>query len=117
MSHIPSAAGVYAWYKDGRRVYIGKAKNLQKRVGSNHLGRGMSLTGSAFRRNVAEHLGLGTATEIKKRRRVLSTTEIALGCKWISECEVTWIVCGSDSDALAKEKAMKAEFKPLLTKR
>lgn len=51
---VPQAPGVYALYRDGRRVYVGKAADLCDRVWGNHSRRGQSLGASALRRNVAE---------------------------------------------------------------
>jgi hypothetical protein len=53
---VPTDAGVYAWYRDGVAIYVGKAVSLRARVWGNHLGRGSVMTSSAFRRNVAAHL-------------------------------------------------------------
>lgn len=35
---IPHDPGIYAWYRDGKRMYLGKAANLQNRLWNNHLG-------------------------------------------------------------------------------
>jgi len=64
---IPTDPGVYAWYRRGGAIYVGKADSLQQRLWSNHLGRGRVMTGSAFRRNVAQHLGIATANDIKTK--------------------------------------------------
>jgi excinuclease UvrABC nuclease subunit len=113
---LPKDPGVYAWYRNGQRIYVGKATSLQTRVGRNHLGKGRSLGTSAFRRNVAEHLGLGFAAEIKDGRRVFDVQEILLINTWIGACEVAWIVCGSEADACKLEDSLKEEFLPPLTK-
>jgi excinuclease UvrABC nuclease subunit len=113
---IPTSAGIYAWYFKGERIYVGKAANLRKRVGGNHLGQGTCLTGSAFRRNVAEYLGIATAADIKARRRTVSREEADRVCAFIADCEVAWITCGSEPDACCLEDALKQEYKPALTK-
>jgi hypothetical protein len=113
---IPGDPGIYAWYRDGKRMYLGKAANLQNRIWNNHLGRGICLTGSAFRRNVAEHLGIATAADIKSRRRAVTRSEADAVCAWIAKCELTWIVGKSDADALCAEQKLKREFCPPLTK-
>jgi len=51
-------------------VYVGKAKSLSSRLGKAHPGRGVSMTNSALRRNVAEHLGIAAANDIKTGRPV-----------------------------------------------
>jgi hypothetical protein len=48
-ARIPVAPGVYAWYRNGSRAYVGKATSLQNRIGSNHLGRGVCMMHDEFR--------------------------------------------------------------------
>ena len=115
-SQIPQQPGVYAWYRNHRRVYVGKAANLRSRVGGNHLGKGVCLTGSAFRRNVAETLSIASAADIKSGRKQLTRLEVDQVCLWISACEVTWRVCESHDQACDLERRMKHEFRPPLTK-
>ncbi len=115
-AEIPKEPGVYAWFREGLPIYVGKASSLRRRVGGNHLGKGVCLTGSAFRRNVAEHLGIATSADIKAKRREISRKEAdAIGI-WISNCQVTWIVCDSEFDACSLEDRMKQEYQPPLTK-
>lgn len=64
-NQVPTDPGVYAWYRDGAPVYVGKAGDLNQRVWKNHMGRGVVMTGSAFRRNVSQHLGIATAADIQ----------------------------------------------------
>jgi hypothetical protein len=113
---IPTNPGIYGWYRLGKRIYLGKAANLQNRLWNNHLGKGICLTGSAFRRNVAEHLGIATAADIKSGRRTITRAEADTICTWISSCEVSWIVQVSEADALRAEAQLRAEFCPPLTK-
>lgn len=114
---VPDEPGVYAWYRDEQRMYVGKADSLRERVWGNHLGRSRALTSSAFRRNVAEHLGLGTSAELKVRAIELTDAQLDAVRAWIASCGVSWLVCATGADALALETALKAEFKPELTKR
>jgi hypothetical protein len=55
--------GVYTLYRDGAPTYVGLAEkqSLRGRFWGSHRSRGVSMTGSALRRNVAEHLGIATA--------------------------------------------------------
>src|SRR5687767_5379503 len=69
---LPEQPGVYAWYRDGKRMYIGKADSLRARVWSNHLGKSRSLGTSAFRRNVAADHGFGSAADIKAGKITLT---------------------------------------------
>jgi excinuclease UvrABC nuclease subunit len=114
---VPASAGVYALYRGGRRMYVGKAKSLRDRVWKNHSGRGLGMSTSAMRRNVAEHLGLATADEIKKRVYRASQPEAQRVRDWLDDCEIAWRECASETEAAALEKAMKDEYLPPLTKR
>jgi excinuclease UvrABC nuclease subunit len=114
---ISPRPGVYALYRDGSAVYVGKAKSLGSRLWTNHFRRGMSMTNSALRRNVAEFVGIAAAADIKKRRYRPTADDARRVSDWIRECEVAWIECDSEEEALALEKALKAEWKPPLTKR
>lgn len=116
-SDLPLEPGVYAVYRDGNRMYVGKAKELRQRVWSNHSGRGVSMTGSAFRRNVAEHLGISTANAIKKGNYKPTIEDANKIRDWIDACEITWITCKSEQAALDLEDALKLEYKPPLTLR
>ncbi len=113
---VPDEPGAYAWYRDGKRMYVGKAESLRDRVWGNHLGQSKAPTGSAFRRNVAEHLGYGTSAAIKSREVELSTSQLAELRAWIEGCEVAWLTCATKEEAIELEAKLKAEFKPPLTK-
>lgn len=69
---IPDLPGVYAWYPAGERMYVGEGGLLRGRIWSKHLGKNATLRGSAFRRNVAQHLKYGTAAAINAGDVVLT---------------------------------------------
>lgn len=114
---IPLDPGVYALYRSGEPMYVGKAKSLQGRVWKNHSGRGRGMGTSAMRRNVAEYLGIATATEIKEGLFRLSADEAGRVCTWLDRCEIAWRKCDTEAAAVVLEKAMKKEHMPPLTKR
>lgn len=116
-SRLPAGAGVYSIWRDGTPVYVGKAKSLAARLGRAHRGRGLSMGNSALRRNVAEHLGFGSADVIKKGDRRLSPGEVAQVNEYLDACEAAWIVTTDEAAALRLETEFKEEFTPLLTKR
>jgi hypothetical protein len=109
--------GVYAFYRDGSAVYVGKATDLDDRVWCKHLNQKLTMGDSALRRNVAELLGIATPDAIKKRIYVLTAEEVRRVNEWIGGTEVAWIKCESVGDAVALEDAMKLEWMPPLTKR
>jgi hypothetical protein len=88
---VPSAPGVYAWYRGGTAIYVGKADSLVPRVWANHLGNSRSISGSAFRRNVAESLGIASAADIKSGRYAPTDVELVAVRAWIMSCEIAWL--------------------------
>jgi hypothetical protein len=113
---IPLSPGVYAVYRSDERMYVGKAKRLQDRVWGNHSGRGLSMKDSALRRNVAEHLRIAKADDIKKEIHRITEEEEGRVRGWLDGCDVAWRECADHAAAEELEAAMKAEHKPLLTK-
>jgi len=113
---VPVEPGVYAWYRNGERIYVGKADSLRARVFGNHLRASRSLTCSAFRRNVAEHLGIASSARIKSGAVVLTEAQLADVRAWIVGCEVAWLACDSKAEAIDLESRLKKEFRPPLTK-
>jgi hypothetical protein len=78
---------------------------------------GRVMTGSAFRRNVAEHLGIATAAAIKSRAYQPTDDELARIRAFIEACEVAWITTDTPASALTLEREIKREWIPPLTKR
>lgn len=113
---IPTSAGVYALYREGEPMYVGKAKCLQERIWKNHNGRGMSMGTSAMRRNVAEYLGIASANDIKNRRYRITAGEAKLVRAWLDGCDIAWRECADETAAKKLEDEMKAECLPPLTK-
>jgi hypothetical protein len=114
---IPTSAGVYALYRNGKPMYVGKAKCLQERVWKNHSGRGRGMGTSAMRRNVAEHLGIAKAAAIKEGKHRITRGEAARVRAWLDGCEIAWRECVDDEAAKTLETKMKVEYLPPLTKR
>lgn len=113
---IPLDPGVYALYRDGKAMYVGKAGDLQYRIWKCHLAKGVSMTNSALRRNVAELLGIASATEIKAGRYKPTLEDARRVSEWIRASEFAWVQCDSMRAAKDLEDALKREWKPPLTK-
>jgi excinuclease UvrABC nuclease subunit len=113
---VPTSAGVYALYREGNRMYVGKAGCLRDRVWRNHSGKGLSMGTSAMRRNVAQHLDIATANAIKRGEYSVTTADAERVRAWLEGCDIAWVECASEADAVALETAMKNEFLPPLTK-
>ena len=109
-------AGVYAFYRQKEPVYVGKGSSLRQRIWKNHCGRGAVLTGSALRRNIAEHLRIASSADIKARRYQPTPDEVSAVRDWLVSCEVAWIECESEEAAEQLEAKFKAEYMPPLTK-
>jgi hypothetical protein len=113
---LPTAPGVYGLYRGVDRVYVGKAASLRDRVWKNHSGRGASMGSSALRRNVAEHLGIASAADIKTRRYRPTEEDARRVREWLKGCDVAWIECADHQAAKDLERDMKAAHKPPLTR-
>lgn len=113
---LPLVPGVYALYRDDVRHYVGKAASLRQRIWNNHCGRGRVMTGSAMRRNIAQHLGIATATDIKARRYQPTDSEVVSVRAWLEGCEIAWLECRTPEEALTLETALKHEHMPPLTR-
>ncbi|HEX3510343.1 MAG TPA: hypothetical protein VHT27_04505 [Solirubrobacteraceae bacterium] len=113
---IPLSPGVYAVYRGDKRMYVGKAKCLQDRVWGNHSGRGVGMGSSALRRNVAEHLGVAKAKDIKDDPHRITPEQAKRVRDWLDGCDIAWRECADHAAAKDLETAMKAEHKPPLTK-
>ncbi len=119
-SGIPSAPGVYAWYRDGEAIYAGRAlgeDGLRGRVGKDHLGVGNDLSRSSSRRNVCEHLGIASTSVTTQRPAQLTPQRVRPVNDWIRECEVTWLECNSADETKKLEKDLFAERMPPLSRR
>lgn len=112
---LPTLPGVYAIWHDDVPVYVGKAKSLQGRLGKAHRGRGVSMTNSALRRNVAENLSIATANDIKTGRPVTRAEADQVNA-WLDGCTASWLTVDSEEAALQLESAFKREWLPQLTK-
>lgn len=114
---IPESPGVYALYRADVRIYVGKAGCLRDRVWKKHSGRGKVMTGSAMRRNIAAHLGIASANEIKTCKYQPTYEEVAAIRAWLDGCHIAWVECESNMAAEKLERDFKAEYKPPLTDR
>ena len=117
---VPTAPGVYVWYRDGKAIYAGRAvgtRGIRGRVWSNHLDRGNDLSRSSFRRNVCEHLGIASTVKTRIRPTAMAAAELEPVNQWVRECDVAWIECGSPSEATSLERLLLAEWMPPLSRR
>src|SRR5437879_2973325 len=94
---IPNKPGVYAWYRDGEPVYVGRAigqDGLRRRLWTDHLGTTADISRSSFRRAVS--VVVGVAPNRKKVRPSPYTAEGVQPIReWIVGCEVAWLACAS----------------------
>lgn len=117
---IPTEPGVYAFYRDGQPVYVGRAisrRGLRTRLWRNHLALGLDLSHSSFRRNVCEELGIAPTSVTRQRPPQLRAEQVETVNEWIQGCEVAWVTLDTADEADKFETAIKLEWMPRLTKR
>ena len=119
-NNIPTAPGVYACNRDGEPIYAGcalGAMGLRGRVWTNHLAVGNDLSRSSFRRNVCEHIGIATTATTRIRPTIMRSEQVHMVNEWIRECDISWSVCPSSSEAKQLERTLLREWMPPLSRR
>lgn len=108
---IPSAPGVYAWFRDVDCVYLGKASNLRSRL-SAHLGRSVDLSRSTLRSWVAvRELGLARAYT-RQRPSMMTSEQVAVVNAWIGACEIAWVTSVTKEEAAGLEGRLLSSWRP-----
>ena len=108
---LPEDPGVYAWFRGGECVYLGKASNLRSSLGT-HLGTSLDLSRSTLRSWVAVR-ELHLAREYMRRRPTVMTNEqVAIVTQWIRSCDFTWIISASGAEAATLEAKLLAAWRP-----
>lgn len=79
---ISSSGGVYLIRREGKIIYVGKAKNLLRRINSDHISGENRNTTSTVRRKVTRKFGIPHGKKLRQ---------------WMSECTFSTIEV-SDSD-------------------
>ncbi|MEA2371001.1 MAG: hypothetical protein QOH12_1395 [Solirubrobacteraceae bacterium] len=102
---VPASPGVFALYRDGRRLYAQSAKSLTAQVWRNHATTDHRLQGSALAAAIASHLKL-TGWPSSAGLRVVR--------EWLDGCEFAWIERESFSDAHALMAELAAQGTPPL---
>jgi hypothetical protein len=115
-------SGVYQYYRKNELVYIGNAKDLAERRNNHFDSTPSAMTGSAPRRNVAEHLWEYVPSKIKSGETVLTQKQRDEITAWFEACErKEWQTC-CEGAALALERERIDDYerlhgrKPLLNK-
>jgi hypothetical protein len=114
---VPSAPGVYVFYRDGVPVYVGRAGargGLRRRLLSNHLSRSADLSRSTLRRSVAAELGVATRAGAAVRPTGLTGEQVAPVNAWLAACEVAWVECADANHAAELEETLRVEWLPRL---
>ena len=113
---IPPSPGAYALYRAEERLYVGKATSLRSRVAGQHFAKGASMTNSALRRNVCQHIGIARAADIKARRYRTTVDDALRVTQWLASCAFAWVECATADEAFQIEQALRREFKPPLNR-
>lgn len=117
-TRIPTARGVYVWFRDGEPVYVGEAKGragLRSRL-SAHLATSQDLSRSTLRASVAVQLLGVTRSDARARPCRLDPADIAVVSDWLGQCEVGWFECPTAESARALETRLRAEWLPPLNR-
>ncbi|MEU4455264.1 GIY-YIG nuclease family protein [Nocardioides sp. NPDC023903] len=108
---IPRSPGVYAWFHDGECVYVGKASNLRRRIGT-HLSTSLDLSRCTLRASVAvKTLGV-TRKHARSRPTVMTVEEIAVVTAWFATAEVNWLECETRDEAHALKGRLLESWTP-----
>jgi hypothetical protein len=115
---IPRGPGVYAWFRDGEPVYVGRAASkggLRHRLGQ-HLEIGTDLSHSTFRAWVAvDQLGL-TRKAARDRLAGVTLEQAAAVTAWVDGCAVGWVELDSVGEAKRFEHGLLYAWEPPLNK-
>lgn len=118
LAQVPSAPGVYVWWRDNEPIYVGEAKGtrgLRGRIRA-HLGTGVDLSRSTLRASVAvEILGVSRATA-RSRPPLLTSEDTASVNAWLRGCKLSWVMTASASAAHDLESSLRAEWLPRLNR-
>jgi hypothetical protein len=119
MAEVPASVGVYALYRSGVAVYVGRAigaLGLRGRLRS-HLATGVDLSRSSFRRNVYDDLGVAPTEVTRMRPSAITAAQVAKVNEWVQQCEVAWAECQSAKEAFWLEVKLRREWLPTLNRR
>lgn len=112
---IPTSPGVYAWFKQGSCVYVGKATDLRSRL-SRHRSTSLDLSRSTLRASVAV-LELGvTRHHARLRPTVMTREQVATITAWFNSADVAWIECPTPAEASSLEDRLRAAWMPPLNR-
>lgn len=113
---VPAEPGIYIWFRDGKPIYVGKARGaegLRQRLRA-HFSSSPDLSRSTLRASVAV-AQLGVSRSVARQRpSVMTPEQVAVVNQWLAGCEVGWIVCDSAIAASHLEEELRGEWLPLL---
>lgn len=106
---------MYAWFRNGQCIYVGKASDLRQRLGT-HLRTSADLSRSTLRATVAaRELGISRATA-RARPSVVTPDQVAVVNRWLAGCDIAWITCPSAPAADELERLLRRERRPVLNR-
>lgn len=102
---IPTAPGVYAWFRNDACVYVGTARNLRTRL-SSHRATSLDLSRSTLRASVAVYeLGV-TRSYARSRPSVMTAEQVAVVNRWFDAAAVAWVECPTAEMAADLERRL-----------
>lgn len=112
-ANIPPTAGVYAWFRGGECVYIGKATDLRSRL-SSHRSTSLDMSRSTLRASVAvQELGV-TRRFARQRPSAMTPAQVDVVNEWLANCDVAWFQCADGREARTLERRLLADRLPRL---
>ena len=100
-----------------RATLVGMATSLRARAWSEHLGAGVSLSGSSLRRNVCQLLfGIPPNITGRPTRQKVTTEQAAAIRDWLLACELSWLPRATVLEADQLERRRRATYLPELNR-
>jgi hypothetical protein len=115
LADVPRDPGVYAWFRDGRCVYVGKASSLRRRL-STHVRTSPDLSRSTLRATVAVRELTITRATARARPSVITPEQASVINRWLEECDIAWVTCTSPRTADELERLLRRERMPELNR-
>ena len=115
LADVPRDPGVYAWFRDGQCVYVGKAASLRRRL-SAHLRTSPDLSRSTLRASVAVRELNVTRATARARPPVITREQAGVINRWLGECGIAWVTCSSPQAADELERLLRRERMPVLNR-
>lgn len=110
----PPGPGVYAWFRDGEIVYLGKASKLRGRLVTHR--RTSTRPGKSTLRATVGELTTGVPRATLRINGRYVPDEAAAIDAWLDACELSWVETETNERALDLERALLTVWRPPLNR-